>query len=382
MISNRSLSPEHAHILEIPTDLEEKVKCAIGENKLENPVLYRHLRSILKWKDEGKYFLSDDKLDAMEKKHKETLIKLEKKVDEAMANAGDMEIFNARWAFAQFAAKCLSKDQAFDAYRKVLELPKLSTGKILDVLMEISRVASFYGDQKKNVEILDKISKLVEDTGDWDRRNRLMIYNAFSKLHSRDLKSASSLFLDGMATFSCVEMCPYEDFLAYTILCNTLYLTRTELKAKIINRSEIHTISQDIPQISKLVYSLYECNYKDFLIAMIDLEPFLIADRFLQRHAGFILRELHVLGYRQFLDAYKSVTLESMSSIFGVRKEFLDIQLGRFISAGRLSAKIDKVTGVVDTNRPDQKNEQYKKMIREGDMLLNRIQKLSRVIDL
>ena len=44
--------------------------------------------------------------------------------------------------------------------------------------------------------------------------------------------------------------------------------------------------------------------------------------------------------------------------------------------------KIDKVNGVLVTNRPDAKNALYQSYIKEGDNLLNRIQKLSRVVDL
>ena len=54
----------------------------------------------------------------------------------------------------------------------------------------------------------------------------------------------------------------------------------------------------------------------------------------------------------------------------------------RFIAAGRLHAKIDKVNGIVETNRPDSKNQQYQNAIKQGDLLLNRIQKLSRVINI
>ena len=36
---------------------------------------------------------------------------------------------------------------------------------------------------------------------------------------------------------------------------------------------------------------------------------------------------------------------------------------------------------MVETNRPDQKNAQYHGIIKQGDLLLNRIQKLARVID-
>ena len=128
--------------------------------------------------------------------------------------------------------------------------------------------------------------------------------------------------------------------------------------------------------------TLYECDYNAYLNTMVELHPVLVADRFLQPHAGYILRELHVLGYKQFLDSYKSVTLQSMASSFGVSPQFLDLQLSRFIAAGRLTAKIDKFGGVVETTRPDLKNAQYRDMIQKGDLLLNRIQKLARVVDL
>ena len=44
----------------------------------------------------------------------------------------------------------------------------------------------------------------------------------------------------------------------------------------------------------------------------------------------------------QFLEAYKSVTLESMAAAFGVSPAFMDAELAEFIVAGRVSAKIDK----------------------------------------
>jgi 26S proteasome regulatory subunit N7 len=41
---------------------------------------------------------------------------------------------------------------------------------------------------------------------------------------------------------------------------------------------------------------------------------------------------------------------------------------------------IDKVGGIIETNRPDGKNAQYQQVIKQGDLLLTRIQKLGRVI--
>jgi 26S proteasome regulatory subunit N7 len=55
--------------------------------------------------------------------------------------------------------------------------------------------------------------------------------------------------------------------------------------------------------------------------------------------------------------------------------------LSKFIASGRLNCVIDKVNGIIETNRPDNKNAQYQTVIKQGDVLLNRVQKLSRVIN-
>lgn len=360
--------------LEADAELSSSVLKQVTE--MENPSLYAHLAPLLQWTP-----LSSESMQQMQDKNAETIKTLEAKVAEAKENAGAMEVLDARFQVARFAAKSMTKDEALGAYQKVLDLPKLSTGKQMDALMEQARIASFYGDVAKNAKYVKQISKLAEASGDWDRRNRLKVYNALCKLLSRDVKHAASLLIDCIATFSCTEMCSYTDFILYTMLSNLLYLPRTEIKKKLIDGPEILGIKDSIQEVFGLVTALYECDYKAYLHAMVEVENVLLSDRFLHPHCGYIMRELHVLGYKQFLDSYKSVTLESMARSFGVGAEFLDGQLSRFIAAGRLSAKIDKFGGVVETNRPDLKNAQYRDMIQQGDLLLNRIQKLARVVD-
>ena len=55
-------------------------------------------------------------------------------------------------------------------------------------------------------------------------------------------------------------------------------------------------------------------------------------------------------------------------------------ELSRFIASGRLHCTIDKVEGVVETNRPAVKNAQYETVVRQGDVLLNSVQRLSKVL--
>ena len=74
--------------------------------------------------------------------------------------------------------------------------------------------------------------------------------------------------------------------------------------------------------------------------------------------------------------------MEGMARTFGVSVPFLDRELSSFISSGRLNARIDAVSGVIETTRPDSKNAQYYALLKKGDALLTRIQKLSRVVAL
>ena len=91
--------------------------------------------------------------------------------------------------------------------------------------------------------------------------------------------------------------------------------------------------------------------------------------------------------WRRRLESLKN-TLTSNSNLLtfwdypGLITLHLNRELARFIAAGRLHCRIDKVGGIVETNRPDSKNYQYQSTIKQGDVLLNRVQKLSRVINI
>jgi len=349
--------------------------------ELQNPTLYESLESQL-GVTTGIWSVED--LATQKENNQKTVKDLEKQLEEAKESAGDMEVMDARVGLARYAAKSLTENEALDAYTKLLELPKVSSGKKIDAVMESSRIASFYGDTKKASELIDRAQKMATegDGGDWDRRNRLKVYRGLQRLLERDIKGAASLLIDCIATFSCNEICSYEEFIVYSIMSNLLHLPRPQIKAQILDGPEILSIAKGIPVVIELVQSLYDCDYKTFLNAMVKVEPILHGDRYFQPHLSFWMRELHILAYKQFLDSYQSVTLQAMADSFGVSINFIDHHASRFIAAGRLSAKIDKYGGVILTNRPDLKNAQYRETIQKGDLLLNRIQKLARVVDL
>lgn len=81
------------------------------------------------------------------------------------------------------------------------------------------------------------------------------------------------------------------------------------------------------------------------------------------------------------MESYKTVKIQTMARTFGVSSEFIDAELSELIAARRLNCKIDKVDGIIETERTDERNRLYKQVLKKGDHLLNRIQKLSRVAD-
>ena len=58
------------------------------------------------------------------------------------------------------------------------------------------------GDWRKVSAGLEKANALMENGGDWERKNRLKVYDAIFRLATRDFKRASELFLDSIATFT------------------------------------------------------------------------------------------------------------------------------------------------------------------------------------
>lgn len=91
---------------------------------------------------------------------------------------------------------------------------------------------------------------------------------------------------------------------------------------------------------------------------------------------------MRLVAYKQYLEAFKSVTLENMAQAFGVSTVFLDGELANFIYIGKLNCKIDKVSGVIESNRPNRNAALFSETVRKGDALLNRVQKLGRALDI
>ncbi|EDO30816.1 predicted protein [Nematostella vectensis] len=320
-------------------------------------------------------------LEKMKQKNTEKLEELDKTLKDAEENLGETEIRDALFARGEYLCSIGDKEGAITAFRKSYD-KAVALGYKLDILFYRIRIGLFYLDNDMITKNISKAKELIEEGGDWDRRNRLKVYQGIYFMSIRDFKAAASNFLESISTFTSYELMDYQTFVTNTILTSMISLERVDLRKKVINGAEILEVLHQLPVIKQFLVSLYECHYSEFFTALAQVEQMLKQDRLMSPHYRYYVREMRILAYTQLLESYRSLTLQYMANAFGVSEEFIDKELSRFIAAGRLNCKIDKVGGIVETNRPDHKNWQYQATIKQGDLLLNRIQKLSRVINI
>ena len=123
-----------------------------------------------------------------------------------------------------------------------------------------------------------------------------------------------------------------------------------------------------------MVDSLYKSNYSQFFLSLAEVEQSsLLTTPILAPHARYYVREMRIKAYIQLLESYRSLTLERMSRSFGVSETFMDADLSKFIASGRLNCTIDKVEGVITTNKLASQNKtaMYEQIIKQGDNLLS-----------
>jgi len=309
------------------------------------------------------------------------LKKLNDAIEDAEKNHGEMEVREANLKKSEYLCRIGRKDDAVAAFQKTYE-KTVSLGHRLDILFYNIRIGLFYMDHDLITKNIDKAKQLIEEGGDWDRRNRLKVYQGTYCFAIRDFKTAANLFLDTISTFTSYELMDYPTFVKYTVYVCMIALPRNELRDKVVKGSEILEVLHSKTDVKDYLFSLYECQYAEFFKKLAEVEYDLQHDRLFAPHSRFYVREMRILAYTQLLESYRSLSLQYMAASFGVTMEFIDKELARFIAAGRLHCRIDKVGGIVETNRPDSKNSQYQATIKQGDILLNRIQKLSRVINI
>ncbi|CAE7620146.1 RPN7 [Symbiodinium natans] len=317
----------------------------------------------------------------LQKQNEEEQAKLEEKIKDAKENLGDIEIRDALLAKATFFNRIGDKDQAIKGYEEAFA-KTVGVGAKLDNILTVIRIAFFFDDTALMKKHIDRAKTELGKGGDWERRNKLKVYEGIYLMISRNWKEAAKLFLNVMPTFTATELVEFKDFVFYAVIVAMVSMDRPTVRNQLVSSPEVLSVIKETPNLQEFLESYFYCRYKEFMKSFVPVVDLIRADRYLMRHVKYFMRMMRLNAYRQFLASYRSVKLEAMASEFGVSAHFIDNELSSFISSGKLTCKIDKVAGVVESNESDSRSQVYVEIIKQGDLLLNKMQKLSGVIDM
>lgn len=180
-------------------------------------------------------------LSAMKERNAANLKELDAAIEDAEQNLGEMEVREANLKKAEFLCRIGNKDAALTAFRKTYD-KTVSLGHRLDIIFHNIRIGLFYIDHDLVTRNVERAKSLIEEGGDWDRRNRLKVYQGLYSMVIRDFKAASSFFLDTVSTFTSYELMEYSTFVRYTVYMGMIALPRNQLYDKVRFHTPFHAI--------------------------------------------------------------------------------------------------------------------------------------------
>ena len=316
-------------------------------------------------------------MDTSDKKIEE----LRKKMNEDVDNMEEIDKANYNFEIGKIYKERKMKNEAIAEFKETIEKTQSFNTKI-DAIFEILHIGILNKDLDLLKEYLVKIKDLLKDGGDWEKRNRLKVYDGLNYILNRKFKEAGKLFLEALMTFTSYELFDYKTFVFYTAITNIITVDRNTLKNRVIDNSDVVSCINEIPHLENFLNTFYEGNYNEFLKEFYAIVQRLKTDFFFSKHYNYFMNEMRIKVYSQFLQSYKSVTMENMANVFGVSQKFIDDELSNFISQGRISAKIDKVSGVIECSQDEPTVDLYHNIIRDSDILINKIHKLSKLLEL
>lgn len=210
------------------------------------------------------------------------------------------------------------------AYENLLKR-SITLGTRIDIVFTYVRIGFFFNDNSLVRPNIEKLRELIEQGGDWDRRNRLKVYEGVYLMSIRDFKGAASLFLDTLSTFTSTEIMSYQDFVKYAVLTSLISMKRVDIKKRVLDAPEILEVISDIPHLEDFMASLYNCKYDQFFRSLAAVEQaHLRTSRYLLPHMRYYTREMRIQAYAQLLESYRSLTVTSMAQAFGMSEDYID----------------------------------------------------------
>jgi len=395
---NEQISPPPAKYIELPDQdnvLQPDMNVIYWRHQLLSPYIDEKTKEDIKTKllnviDERKMIytykayciehcitMNEKKVEEWSEYEKYELQMIEKAETYSKENLGDTEVRDQLMRRANFLAEIGAFDKAIEAYNIAMDKsvgisPKLHISLTKIRLGLANRDLDFVKSEIK------KAKNLLEKGGDWERRNKLKIYEGMLLVMSGKLEDASHFLVNGLSTFSATELLDFDKFVFYTVCLAIIAESRENYRSLVIESPEVHKLSTEDESFKNFATSFYEGRFRDGFVSLLSHAEKLKADFYFGQHVRRYLTKLRIRSYKSFLQPFRNVKISTMADRFGVPEKFLEAEVSKFISSGHIPCRIDRLDGVI-YSCADQIS-LAERIIEEGDVLQTKIQKLSRIV--
>ena len=262
---------------------------------------------------------------------KKKIEELEKKMEEDVDGLEEIDKASYIFEIGKIYKEQKMMPEAIEKFKETISKTQSFNTKV-DAIFEICHIGLLEKNLDLLKEYLQTIKDLLKTGGDWEKKNRLKVYEGLYLILTKNFKDAGKNFLDALMTFTSYELFDFKTFVFYTAVINIISVDRKDLKEKIIDNSDVLSCINEIPHLQKFLNTFYDGEYAQFFQELFYIIQVLKKDFYLSKHYNYYINEIRVKTYSQFLQSYKTVTMNNMASVFGVSTNFIDRELSNFIS--------------------------------------------------
>lgn len=370
--------PHYKFLLSLPKYREDKNLIEILKKGIKNNNMapwYKLVCSDLKWNFDSKFY------EEMMIINKQQIQQLDEIIMDAQHNYGDMEVRTAHLKKAKYYSFIGDKKQAVNIFQQILE-ETCSPNYQIYIIFHLLRIGFFFMDKNLIGKSLNTAANLNQQHIDLDNQNILNIYKSLYCIVIRDFKTASKLLTDSMNTFTADKLLDYKILVSFAVYTSVISLSRKQIYAIFFKNRIIDEIQSSHPIIYKILYSLYNCEYKDIFSNLAELKLILLENYLFHLHCDWYIKEIKILTYNQLIKPYKSLSFQYIADTLDVTIEYVENDLSKYIQLGRLHCKLDIVNKLVEINLQNVNTSQLNAVLHQGDLLLSKMQHLVKILKL
>ena len=152
---------------------------------------------------------------------KKKIEELEKKMEEDVDGLEEIDKASYIFEIGKIYKEQKMMPEAIEKFKETISKTQSFNTKV-DAIFEICHIGLLEKNLDLLKEYLQTIKDLLKTGGDWEKKNRLKVYEGLYLILTKNFKDAGKNFLDALMTFTSYELFDFKTFVFYTALLITV----------------------------------------------------------------------------------------------------------------------------------------------------------------